>query len=400
MADVVEQIPENKLGLLVKDSAAEGYAFPGPEDFIQELNTTNPTTVRTDQKEQGLRYFTEHHQLMPWTIAEDMNFLSMVDAFPYQHGRPSQFSSSKCPISVLISNIDDVKLENATGKKARIVRATLAGDLRHAIVSAPNLMHELTPYSPFNVPRSEYSEKRSIYHFSVSGLEEELDKLSEYMAGGSLQGLDLWDMTNFEWERKQYKDLFNAMQLDWRDSGLTTYTIKGTADELLTFEDSEWVAILDWKRSRYFKNAFAMQTCAYALGVDQMSGSKADAYFLICAINHYNNRQKDYRMSGRHILQVLRDDILIKTMQLKTVFLHTVIRVFVERPDFLIELRNAQRRETMTKYSKQPLSLCEVIFTGSPCVNLQNQECDILYDYILEGGDLGKLLIDGFQLKK
>jgi hypothetical protein len=391
MSDYIRSLSAKEQKIIADDAAGEGYSFPGVEDFIHYLNKGQVMVYRSDGTQAPLTYFIDNDRILPYAA-----HFPDIDNIPHHHARGSQFSSSKCIEAVLESHIDDEKLENATGRKVKSLIPAQAGDIRHRIVSAPGLMHE--KYSGFLEKRHEYAEKRVAYRFSVKGLENELDELFEYMAG-SKDKPELWDMSNFNAERKYYKDWFRQMKLDWRDSGIDEYVIKGTADTILKFENKNMLALMDWKRTRYYKNSFGMQMVAYSLAVEQMLGKDFDSYMIISVTNNFGNKPLEYNMPQALIMEILKDDTVIRTLKLKTVFLHTVIRALIENPDIFLSFRDFQRTKEMTKFSDEPCSRCEVLYTGTACSNLSNDLCDLLYDFVKEGGSMKDLLIDGFQIR-
>ncbi len=395
IGDVVDNL-ENR-AVLEEDARLEGYSFTGIEDYIDVLNSGRSTVHRTDGSDVPLSFFIENESIVPYTVAEDKKFLSQVDGIPHHHGRGSQYSSSKCPISVLYSHLNTDKLKEIMNRQLKPPRSTVAGSLRHDIVSFPGLMHELQKYSRFGVPRKLYTEKRVAYRFPREPLKDDLINLFAYMAGESLN-VELWDLVNFREERRKYGEFFLRMGLDYNKIDIEEFVVKGTADGILRFKWSPILALIDWKRSRYYKNAFGLQMAAYSLGVQQLSQEDFDSIFLISVINNYGNQAFDYSKPGNHITQITEEDILVNTMQLKTVFLHSVITFLARDVDLYLDLWDSQRELKETKFRDEPATSCEVLYSGTPCVNLENGLCDMAREFVFEGGSLADLLIDGFQL--
>ena len=150
------------------------------------------------------------------------------------------------------------------------------------------------------------------------------------------------------------------------------------------------------------KNSFDQQTSMYALGIEQLTNQHSPNYFLILAINKFNNTSRDYNLPAQHIRLVERDDILSRTAMLKAVHMHSTMASIIAEPRMYLELFDLQRIPRETKYFQHPVTHCEVLYTGSACINFSEEHgssnmCDVIRKYILDGFDLRDILIDGFE---
>ncbi|MBS1266438.1 MAG: hypothetical protein MAG795_00405 [Candidatus Woesearchaeota archaeon] len=416
MADFIAALPQTEREVIMRDAKAEGYTMIGAEDMVMQLNNLPYFFVTSDQREGKLSSLTQNNPIIPFQIAQTQNFSDQVQSLPHYHGRPSQYSSSKCPLSVLLSNLEKEKVlhiaNSYRGKESQIkildVGATLAGTIRHIIASAHKLpyhekllMHQHPDFWEFEVPRNVYTEKPvalKIQSEELIDLSTDLDRLITFMQGGKLKNLDVWDMTTFQYERSHYKEWFRSLEMDWRDFGIKEYVFKGTADLLLTLANTGQIVVGDFKRARFQKNSFDLQTATYALGIEQMASIHAPGYLLVLAINRYGNKPQDYNTPVMHIRLLQRDDILIKTAKLKGIFLHTLMASLIQDPSKFLKLRNKQRKIRISKYGdKEQKMHCEDLFTGSPCINHQNNMCKAVAEIIKNGGNLEDLLIEPFQ---
>ena len=410
MADYLSYLPKFYRETFIEDARIEGYRMIGAEDLIWQLNHYNAIIKKSDHQEGTLKQLTQNNPIIPWAIAVAQDFQTKVDSYIHYHGRPSQFSSSKCPLSVLMSNLDQDKVQQTTDLEILEVRETIAGSIRHDIASAPTLrylqtplMHQHPAFWEYKTLRQDYTEKRVAYILSLdeitdNGLSEDLDNLFNFMKGGKLKGLEVWDMTTFQYERSHYKEWFESLDMNWREFGIKEYVFKGTADLIMTLANTGEIIIGDWKRARFQKNSFDLQTSLYALAIEQMASMFSPQYLLVLGINRFGNKTDDYNLPSLHIRLLERDDILTKTAKLKAVFLHTVMATLIDNPSHFLKLREQQRVIRPSKYKDHSEMMhCDDLFTGSTCINHRNNMCQAVSEFIQEGGDLNDLLIEGFQ---
>jgi hypothetical protein len=361
MADVFKRQPESSQKIFVEDSYEYGYAVLGIEGEILRLRERSSEIVTDDFEVSSWRVLLQSYQLDPFPVGDLRPKFKRIR----YHSRGSEFHR-QCPVSLLYTMMDELKMPRVPSK----TKLSAAGHIRHS-VATEDCAHHVS--LDCNMPRSMYCERDLEYVVDVGSLDR--DKLDEFLGE----------------QRKKMRHF----TLDPTDIDVGELVLHGRADALL--RAGPFLVVLDFKRGAYGfyeKRSNKLQFGAYALAVEQLLQEQFTGRILISVNRSRKSSPGAFKIPRPHLTMMYPGSQLERKIDFSIVENYLLRKQLLDDPDFFVWLRGKYMSETR----KDGKSKCMSLIIGEPCFYIQTGLCDIVLDYVKEGGDMRKLLLNNVAI--